>query len=102
MSDKVIFMTNKEAQTITIGKRTITFDGTQTRGVLGGAYRAKDPRNFLTHLVFCLDGDNWVDTACRQPVSNTVDEYGAEDIDARPTCKTCAAKWDKIHGKKAA
>ena len=73
---------------------------TQTLGVLAGAYRGKkaEARTLLTHLLI-NDGET-SKVGCRQPKDRLVDEYGMtdEEIVARPTCTTCAKKWDKIHG----
>jgi hypothetical protein len=73
----------------------------QTRGVLGGAYKAGTAaaaRAMLTHLVdLTIDGG---ETAlCRRvKAGNMADEYAQspEELTARPTCPLCAAKWDKL------
>ena len=87
-------------RTLKIGKQTVTYTHTQTRGVLAGVYRGSDKRNELTHMVFC-DGDNeWVRTGCRQPVDNMADSYSGsdEDLAQAPTCPTCAKRWAKLQG----
>lgn len=84
----------------------------QTRQVLGGAYRGRDvgSRPLLTHLVLResvwnvgnqVHQDQDVKSGCRQPVDNLADEYSdPEGNDKRPTCPTCARKWDKLQGTK--
>jgi hypothetical protein len=69
----------------------------QTRGVLGGAYRGKalETRALLTHLV-AVDTDA---PQCRGvKADHIVDEYAhtEEELAARPSCKVCARKWDKL------
>lgn len=86
-----------EAKKFKIGKNEFEFTHTHTLGVLGGAYADQSLKALRTHLVFC-NGDSQVRVACRQPIENLVDEHGAEDINARPSCPTCAKKWDRLYG----
>lgn len=84
------------------GRMQVDYDHVETRGVLGGAYLPRhldEDRPTLTHLVFVGPDDSFgLRTGCRQPIDNMVDTYGAseEESAARPTCPTCAKKWDKI------
>lgn len=72
---------------------------TQTRSVLAESYKGKSVarRPLLTHLVFIEDGIE-AKSGCRQPVDNLADEYSdVEGNSKRPTCPTCAKKWDKLN-----
>jgi hypothetical protein len=55
------------------------------------------PRHFLTHLVFRGPNEVWIQSGCRQPMDNLADECLA-GLDSRPTCPSCAKKYDKIKG----
>ena len=87
--------------TLRSGSKSVDFDRIETRGVLAGAYRGRrrSPEQELTHLVFIRAGDSFgFATGCRQPLDNMVDPYGhtAAQKRERPTCPTCAAKYDRI------
>jgi hypothetical protein len=68
-----------------------------TVGVVAGAYKGKSvsERALLTHLVEEDSGESM----CRIPASHLCDRYAHtdEELAARPTCPTCAKKWDKLH-----
>jgi len=78
----------------------VEFQSVQTLGVLGGAYKGKDigERALLTHIAFISAEGYTIRTGCAVKADNLVDEYAhAEDErTSRPTCPTCAKKWDKI------
>jgi len=80
------------------GRLVVDYDHVETRGVLAGAYRGRDieARPNLTHLVFVGPTGSELRTGCR--VDNLVDTYGHDRafLASRPTCPTCAAKWEKI------
>jgi len=80
------------------GRLALDYDHVETRGVLAGAYRGKDfsVRPTYTHLVFVGPRGEERGTGCR--VDNLVDTYGHDEafLRSRPTCPTCAKKWDKI------
>lgn len=85
-------------------KAPLVFDEIHTRGVLAGAYRGKraELEGAKTHLVYRHQGVD-VRTGCRQPLYHIADQYSAfseEELHARPTCPTCAKKWDKLKGLK--
>lgn len=72
----------------------------QTRGVLAGAYSAKNPKSMLTHaLEIDADGRS-VRVLCskRVNVDNLCDEYAysAEELAEAPTCPGCLAKWTAL------
>jgi hypothetical protein len=66
----------------------------QVRGVLAGAYRGKaaDLKACLTHLVGEDEAGNDVSVGCRVKLEHLHDE----PTGARPTCPTCAAKYDAL------
>jgi hypothetical protein len=70
----------------------------QTREVLAGAYVRKNPV-CLTHLVE-VDADGFeIKTMCSKVKLDSIcDSYGS-DVEAKPTCPTCARKWDKLLAK---
>lgn len=75
---------------------------TQTRGVLGGAYKGRDisARALLTHLCAVdADGMEYKVGCSGVKLDSITDQFGhtEEGLKARPTCPICAAKWDKIH-----
>lgn len=71
------------------------YTSTETRGVLGGAYKGKE-RELLTHLVF-LKGDDEIGVGCRQPLGNIADHYSnPKGNSAKPTCPTCAKVYDRL------
>lgn len=85
------------------GHLTVDYDHVETRGVLAGAYLPRhldQGRGTLTHLIFIgpPPGYDELRTGCRQPVDHMVDMYGSSlsESAARPTCPTCAQKWEKI------
>ena len=74
----------------------------QTRSVLGECYKGKSVsrRPLLPHLVHLDEHGSEVKTGCRQPVDNLADVFSdPEGNDKRPTCSTCARKWDKLQGQ---
>ena len=78
----------------------------QSRYVLGACYKGKSvsERTLLTHLVYVNVYDsgnsNDIATGCREPLDNMADRFSnLVENDKRPTCKTCAKKWDKIKGR---
>jgi len=71
-----------------------------TRAVLAGAYRGRDiaERVTHTHLVALTDRDSEDKVGCSGVEADAlVDQYGHsdEELRARPTCPTCAKKWDR-------
>jgi len=80
----------------------------QTRQVLGACYKGRRAALDIarTHLVFLepvmnphlhVLQDVEQKTGCRQPVDNLADSGSdPEGNDKRPTCPTCARKWDKL------
>lgn len=79
----------------------------QSRYVLGECYKGRSvsERTLLTHLVYmnAREGGETEDiaTGCREPIDNVSDCFSnLEENDKRPTCKTCARKWDKLKGNK--
>jgi hypothetical protein len=83
-------------RTLRQNPRGIEFDSFETREVLAGVYRGRR-QSELTHLVYLRERVD-VATGCRQPLGHLADRYsldpGAEH--ARPTCPTCARKWDRL------
>lgn len=71
----------------------------QTRKVLGGAYRGKaaELKALLTHLVDVeINGEH---ALCHKVQDgNMADQYAstAKELAARPTCETCAKRWDRL------
>lgn len=73
----------------------------QTRGVLAGAYIKKNPV-FLTHLVEVDEDGAETKTLCSKVKLDSIcDAYAGsvEDLARRPTCPTCARKFDKLAAK---
>ena len=75
----------------------------RSRYVLGECYKGRSvsDRTLLTHLVFmnARDGGGTDDVAvgCREPLDNMADCFSnLVENDKRPTCPTCARKWDKL------
>lgn len=84
---------------------------TRTQGVLAGAYRGRGvERTLLSHLVYLVEqgtypGPEWdpgphtsfkeVGVGCRVNPDHIADA-DPETCDARPTCATCARKWDSL------
>jgi hypothetical protein len=66
----------------------------QTRSVLAGAYLRRDTV-YLTHLAE-VDADGVeIRSLCRVKLDSFADQY-AHSVDVRPTCPTCAKKWDRL------
>lgn len=80
-------------------KEPLDFDEVHTRGVLAGAYAGRE-RTRLTHMVYRREGVD-VRVGCRQPLYNMADEYAGteKELRSRPTCPTCARKWDRLQQK---
>ncbi len=71
----------------------------ETRQVLAGAYVNSDPRTMLTHAVEISDDERTEEPLCKRVKSESIcDQYASTpaQLAARPTCKTCARKWDKL------
>ena len=72
----------------------------ETRAVLGGAYRERDPRSFLNHAVEVKGGSDVAVLCNRVQLDNIADIYAltADERAKGPTCKTCARKLAKRGG----
>ena len=69
----------------------------QTRGVLAGAYRASDPKSFLTHAVIVdAEGRELAVVCKRVKLDSIADEYALPEVERneRPSCTYCQPTWD--------
>ena len=61
----------------------------ETRAVLGGAYKAKSPKNLLTHSVEVDDEGNEQKVLCGRVNPDSLADSNAHPVDAVPSCPRC-------------
>lgn len=77
----------------------------ETRGVLAGAYTARNPRSLLTHAVELDTSGSEIAVLCtRVNLDSIVDRYGMTETQAAapPSCPVCAKRLAKRIAGRAA
>ncbi len=73
---------------------------TTTQAVLAGAYADQSLKSTLTHLAEMSEDGFVVSVLCNRVKAENLmdDKYSTtpEALAARPTCKVCGCKWDKL------